>query len=112
MALPALDGPSLTVLLAGLALAAAYTAWWAPRLPLRTGWAVACGLAAAVLLVSPWFGQPLAAVVVAVALLFGQWGRTLGASAPDDPIVAAPAASRKPAAAAAPSKTTARPWPC
>ena len=103
MSLPALDGPSLTVLLAGLALAAAHTAWWAPRLPLRTGWAVAAGLAAAVLLVSPWFGQPLAAVTVAVALLFGQWGRTLGASAPDEPARVAPAANRSPAAPVLPT---------
>lgn len=103
MSLPALDGPSLTVLLAGLALAAAHTAWWAPRLSLRAGWAVASGLAAAVLLVSPWFGQPLAAVAVAVALVFGQWGRVLGASAHEEPVAARPPPLRPAEPTAAPT---------
>lgn len=77
MALPALDGPSLTVLLAGLAMAAAHTVWWAPRLSQRAAWAAAAAIAAALLIVSPWLGQPLAAAVVAAAFLFGQLGRSL-----------------------------------
>lgn len=91
MAFPAFDGPSLTVLLAGLALAAAHTAWWAPRLTGRAGWAVA-GLAAVALLgVSPWLVQPMAAAVVAVAFLFGQLGRSLGSPEPE--VTAAPASA-------------------
>lgn len=93
MSLPALDGPSLTVLVTGLALAAAHTAWWAPRLRPRTGWAVAGGLSAAALLVSPWLEQPLAAVASAAALMFGQWGRSLGASVADEPVIDAVPAS-------------------
>ncbi len=106
MSLPALDGPSLTVLLAGLALAAAHTAWWAPRLRSRTGWALAGGLAAAGLLASPWLEQPLVAVAVAVALIFGQWGRSLGTSVPDERVVAPPPAI---AAPGAPSATVGAP---
>jgi len=77
MALPAFDGPSLVALLAGLALAAAHTAWWAPRLSDRSGWVVAAVAASAALAVSPWLGQPLAAAVVAVAFVFGQFGRSM-----------------------------------
>lgn len=87
----------MTVLLAGLALAAAHTTWWAPRLPLRTGWAIAGGLSAAVLLAAPWLAQPLAAVAVAAALVFGQWGRTLGANAVEERVVAAAPSPAAPA---------------
>jgi serine/threonine-protein kinase len=106
MALPAFDGPSLTVLLAGLALAAAHVAWWAPRLSQRAAWGVAAAIAAALLIVSPWLGQPLAAAMVAVAFLFGQFGRSLGAGPPPrdaaEPASAGPAAPM-PAAAVAPA---------
>lgn len=114
MALPALDGPSLTVLLAGLALAAAHTAWWAPRLPQRAAWAAAAAIAAALLIVSPWLGQPLAAAVVAAAFLFGQLGRSLrdapmpGDSAPE-PAQAQPAPSSSAAAVATASSGGATP---
>lgn len=105
MSLPALDGPSLTVLLAGLALAAAHTTWWAPRLSLRTGWAVAGAMAVLLMLIAPWLAQPLAAVVVAVAVLFGQWGRTIGTAVSAEP-AAAPAAPVNAGQSAAPSTPT------
>lgn len=106
MALPAFDGPSLTVLLAGLTLAAAHTAWWAPRLSRHAAWGVAVAFAAAMLIVSPWLGQPLAAAMVAVAFLFGQFGRSLGGE-PPTPDAAEPPGTRPappmPAAATAPA---------
>lgn len=99
----------MTVLLAGLALAAAHTAWWAPRLPLRTGWAIAGGLAAAVLFAAPWLAQPLVAVTVAVALVFGQLGKTLGAIGVEGrdatAVTAPPAAAGASAAASTPGAT-------
>ena len=104
MAVPTVDAASLAAMLAGLALAACHTLWFAPRLSARSAWAAAFVMAALSLAAAPWFAQPFALLVPAAALLFGQLGR--GRMPPSKPPAPTPSAVAEaaPAGAAPPAK--------